>query len=348
MGNTDRPTATDLVKDLPTGHAGSEPRHDGIPQHLMDDVASYNFYQLVELIHQLNDEDIESDDWERKCRLLFSSKAGLGFAASDVSFLASMSGVRYQLETTFFGMTGSQSPLPGYLLEQIATEGETGLRKQFLDFFNHRLIALIYRIWRKYRYYIRFQDDASDQFSAQLFALVGLGDEHLRGETPINWCKMLSYAGMLAGRSRSPQVVCGILANCFDLEDVSIEQWQLRQVQIPAEQKCRLGMANVQLGHDCVIGDQVADRTGKFMICIKGLDQQRFRAFLPSGSEHKSLLTVVEFILREQMAFDLQLELMQEHAMPVQLNSRNPASLGWSSFTGQASTNRSVRIQIRQ
>lgn len=180
---------------------------DGLPAN----VKSYNFYQLVELLHQIEGLDPECIN-STSSKLTFSSNPSLGFAASDVSSLVQTNQKRMKIETSFLGMSGAQSPLPSYFLEEILTENEeTGLRKPFLDFFNHRLISLVFQIWRKYRYYIRFKEDATDNFSAQLFALVGLGDTELRGETPINWCKMLSYAGMLAGKSRSPQVVSGSL-----------------------------------------------------------------------------------------------------------------------------------------
>lgn len=48
------------------------------------------------------------------------------------------------------------------------------------------------------------------------------------------------------------------------------------------------------------------------------------------------------------MAFDLELELNPDEAKPMQLNSSQPVSLGWSSFTGESQHNRCVRIQIRQ
>lgn len=98
-----------------------------------------------------------------------------------------------------------------------------------------------------------------------------------------------------------------IIAHCFDLEDVSIRQWELRQVAIPKEQKMTLGRANVALGVDSVIGESVQDRCGKFVICIGSLSQERFKDFLPSGQEYQPLITLVEFVLREQMAFDLEL-----------------------------------------
>lgn len=140
---------------------------------------------------------------------------------------------------------------------------------------------MVYRVWRKYRYYVRFQPGAQDVFSAQLFALVGLGDPDLRGETPINWCKMLAYAGTLAGRSRSPQVVAGIIAHCFDLPDVSIRQWVRRRVSIDRSQQLALGKQNARLGMDTVIGESVIDCSGKFIICIKRLSRSRFADFCP-------------------------------------------------------------------
>ena len=144
------------------------------------------------------------------------------------------------------------------------------------------MISLIHQVWRKYRYYLRFQPDALDPVSNQFFALVGLGDSHLRGETPINWCKMLSYAGTLASRSRSPQVVAGIIAHCFELKNVTIRQWEKRQVMIAQEQKCVLGKQNYQLGENTTIGDAVTDIGGKFTICIHQLSKSRFEDFLPS------------------------------------------------------------------
>ncbi len=312
------------------------------------DFASFNFYQLIELLLTLTELDPEDTDWERHCEVIFQSNPSLGFAASDVSALVQREDGRLEIETTFLGLTGAQSPLPGYLLEEILTEDETGVRRLFLDFFNNRLITLVYRIWRKYRYYVRFQEGASDKFSAQLFALVGLADPDLRGETPINWCKMLSYAGMLAGRSRSPQVVSGIIAHCFDIEEVEIRQWVSRRVDIRPEQQMKLGMNNMNLGVNTVIGQWVADCNGKFILVLKGLSQQRYRDFLPTGKEYLPLCKLVEFVLREQMAYDLELHLEDGATSSLILDKNREIPLGWSTFLGEERHMQSITIQVRQ
>ena len=159
---------------------------------------------------------------------------------------------------------------------------------------------------------------------------------------------MLSYAGMLVGRSRSPQVVSGIISHCFDIEDVEIKQWQKRIIPIPQTQQMQLGMQNMSLGSDTVIGDQIADCMGKFVLCLRGLSEEKFADFLPSGKDHQSLLTLIEFTLREQMAFDLELVMKPGETKPMQLSLESPPSLGWFSFVGSECAERRVCIQIRE
>lgn len=357
MGNSDRPATFDL--NCPSyGKSLTVDSFDNLQYEMKNkqikdfvlalsgNAHAYQFFQLANLIYGLNGQDLAEENTHIEHKLLFSTNSSLGFAPSDVSKLELINNNHIGLEVNFLGLNGAQSPLPGFLLEQIVTEDEQGVRKCFLDFFNHRLINLMYLIWKKYRYYRFFGENASDVFSARLFALVGLADENLRSESSINWCKMLSYAGVLAGRSRSPQVVSGIIAHCFELELVTIRQWELRQIAISQEQKMQLGSANVSLGVDSVIGDMVADCTGKFVICIEQLTQERLQDFLPTGKEYQPLMTLVQFILREQMAFDLELTCNEELAAASHLGSG--ARLGWSSFIGQVDKVRTVRIQARQ
>ncbi|KEA65272.1 Uncharacterized protein ImpH/VasB [Marinobacterium lacunae] len=319
-----------------------------VTQGLPIEFRQYSFFQLVELLHRINSRDPERADWEVSCALYFSATPSLGFAPSDITSVEESKGGRIKIEASFLGLNGAQSPLPSYLLDMLLND-EADIRRRFLDFFNNRLIALLYRAWRKYRYYVRFQDDARDAFSSRVFALVGLGNDSLRGETPINWCKMLAYTGMLAGRSRSPQAVSGIVAHCFDLDQVSIRQWQFRYVDIPVEQRCCLGMANSQLGVDAVVGERIGDISSKFVLCINDLTLDRFRDFLPSGREFLPLCKVMEVILREQMSYDLELIPRLKDAPVIQLGEVKGGLLGWSSFLGKGGAEKKrVVIQIRQ
>lgn len=317
---------------------------------LLDGARRYEFFQMVELIHRHHGDDVERGADTGDERIRFRASASLGFPGSDVTALRAPRPERYELEVSFLGLQGAQSPLPGYYLEALAhaaahREGATG---DFLDFFNHRLLGLLYRSWRKYRHYVRHQDGARDGFSATVFALVGLADADLRGETPIDWSKMLAYAGLLAGRSRSPQVVEGIVGHCFDLAEVTIEEWRKRWVDIPEDQRSRAGLGNMALGHDMVAGERVADIGGKFALCLGGLTLARFRDFLPDGSEHAPLRTLVDFVLREPLAYDLELELLPSEVRPMRLGDAGSCQLGWTTFVnpGDAPRRRRVCIQM--
>lgn len=147
---------------------------------LLDEARGHNFFCLLERLHGLHGDDLESEEAyaaERQ-RIRLSNYAGMGFPASDVSLAQRLDGDlphQYLVQATFFGMHGPDSPLPSYYLERLAYEagqGE-GIRPAFLDFFNHRLLTLLHQAWRKYRHYIRFRPGASDLLSQRLFAQIG-------------------------------------------------------------------------------------------------------------------------------------------------------------------------------
>lgn len=337
MGKANRNAAIDLASE---SGAAQDVREKAYPA----DGHTYQFFQLVELMRRIV---AESED-EKPLPWLFSANASLGFAPTEVSSLVPLGHDRWLMNTHFLGLSGAQSPLPSFMLERLVTESEEGIKRPFLDFFNHRIIELFSDVWRKYRYYLRFEPNALDNMSRQFFALVGLSEAQLHTETPMNWGKMLSYAGTLASRSRSPQVVAGIIAHCFDLEHVSIREWEKRLVPIEEKQRCALGMKNISLGENSVIGDVATDVSGKFTICIYELSKSRFEDFLPSGKEFLPLCTLVEFVLREQLAYDLELHLLQQEPMHVHLSPEHDVKLGWSSFLGEPQDNKRILIQVRQ
>ncbi|SAK75985.1 type VI secretion protein [Caballeronia pedi] len=338
MALADRQTAPDLADTL------------------LADARNYDFFRLLEHLHGLHDDDLEALDTlepERQ-RVRLGTHAGLGFPASDVLMAERMPDAAhsaYRVQTSFFGMHGTDSPLPGYYLDRLAYEqGQgVGIRPAFFDFFNHRVLTLLHQAWRKYRYYIRFRQEAKDRFSRHVFALIGLGDEELRGATPLPWSRLLSYAGLIASPSRSPTVVAGVITHCFDLPHVHIREFEPRYVQIAEEQRLSLGTRNGELGESFVLGSRVRTRHSKFTIVISGLDQRRFRQFLPSGENFARLTRLVEFLLRDPTAYDLELGLRQEEVPAFNLGRASGAHLGWTSFVDNKTLRQSstVRIKVR-
>lgn len=74
------------------------------------------------------------------------------------------------------GLYGVESPLPTHYSDDIAQRREgVEATEDFLDIFNHRLIAQYYRIWRKYSYPATFRAGGTDNISQYLLGLAGLG-----------------------------------------------------------------------------------------------------------------------------------------------------------------------------
>ncbi|NMG67100.1 type VI secretion system baseplate subunit TssG [Azoarcus indigens] len=339
MAHADRQTAPDLADTL------------------LAEACSSNFFSLLERLHRLHDDDLEAQDRLRpgRQRVRLSSYAGLGFPAADVSLATRLpppSASDYLVQATFLGLHGPDSPLPGYYLDRLAYEAGQGIgiRPAFLDVFHHRLLIQLHQAWRKYRYYMRFRQGARDHFSRYVFALIGLGDARLRGETPIAWSRLLSFAGMVAGRSRSSGMVAGIIAHCFDLQAVHIRQFELRHTAVPDDQRNALGRRNCTLARDFVLGRRVRTRHSKFTICIPALSRQRFRDFLPSGAEFPRLRKLIDFLLRDPHAYDIELGLRVDEVPPFNIARDGSSHLGWTSFLRQAPGQRppTVRVKVRQ
>lgn len=336
-------------------------RADLTPPSPFYDVCRYNFYALVEAIYKQTDnyEKISLQTEPHLEALRFQADADISFPKSDVRALEKNKAGQFVMTTTFLGLNGSQSPLPGYYLDNLAwgaAQGETKLT-DFLDMFAHRWTQFVYHIWRKYRYYVCFRNGGVDAFSQRMYALVGLGSESIRSRLAINHSKMLAYAGALANPGRSPEVICSLVSHCFDLEEVTLQGWQLRKVAIVPEQQNRLGLRVMRssnhfieksvLGENFSIGTRVPDCGGKFLLCINNLTRDRFLSFLPNGKDFLPLTLFVAFILRDQFAWDLRLGIAPQQVGGMTLGNEQNSLLGWTSFLGKPDQYPHVTITVR-
>lgn len=349
MAGSNGSTRTDVI------HASDE------VEKWVPDVSRYNFYQLVELLNQLavawEKSPLKRDPANEAIR--FKSSAGLAFPTRDIVSLDISPKGQFELEVSFLGLHGSQSPLPGYYLDSLAWEDAQDENRltDFMNVFNHRLLMLLHQIWRKYRYYICF-NNSTDDFSQRMFALVGLGSEAIRKKLQINHGKMLAYAGLLASPGRAPEVICSLVSHCFGLPDVTLQSWQLRKVAIEPSQQNRLGTRlrirgkkfdeKSVLGVNFSIGSHVADRSGKFLLCINQLTRGQFLSFLPNGENYDALEMFVAFIMRDQFAWDLRLGLAEQQVEGMVLGTKQNNLLGWTSFLGTPEQKPHVTISVME
>ncbi|WP_312960951.1 type VI secretion system baseplate subunit TssG [Stutzerimonas nitrititolerans] len=303
-------------------------------------IREYSLFQGVLLVlDRLRQAHPELDDESLYERLEFEANPSLGFPGSDidqVQFFEEQGELRARLRVNLIGLFGSSSPLPAFYGEQALGDGEDGNpTRAFLDLFNNRLQRLMLPIWQKYRYRARFTSGARDPFSSQLFALIGLRGETIRGASELNWKRLLPYLGLLSLRAHSAALIESVLRYYFKHAELHIEQCLERRVEILQEQRNRLGMANSKLGESLVLGEHVRDRGGKFRIHILQLSWDRFHEFLPIGNGYQPLCALVRFTLRDPLDYDLRLQLRADDIRELRIGSDNTCRLGWTSWLGR-------------
>nr|WP_314874005.1 type VI secretion system baseplate subunit TssG [uncultured Pseudomonas sp.] len=320
---------------MATTHGHAAPALSELTRHIRE----YSLYQAVLLVvDQLRQDNPWLDQDELYERLEFEANPSLGFPGSDidrVQFFHEHGEMRARLRLNLIGLVGASSPLPAFYSEQAIGDGDCGNpTRQFLDLFNHRLQRLMLPIWRKHRYHVRFEPGAKDPFSAQLFALIGLGGQAIRQASELNWRRLLPYLGLLSLRAHSAALIESVLRYYFKHEELTIEQCLERRVVILAEELNQLGQSNSLLGNNAVLGKSVRDRGGKFRIHICQLTWERFHEFLPVGPGYQPLCALVRFTLRDPLDHDLRLVLKHEEIRELRIGNHNACRLGWTSWLG--------------
>lgn len=300
-------------------------------------IREYTLFQAIEQVierlheaHPLMDEDALYDLLE------FQANPGLGFAGHDidrVAFFMEHGQLRARLRLNILGLVGAGSPLPAFYAEQAFAELSGGNpTRDFLDIFHHRLHRLMWPIWRKYRYRACFQTGASDAFSEQMFALIGLGGNAIRGSAQLDCKRLLPYLGLLSMRVHSAALIEAVLRYYFKHAPVFIEQWVERRVEVADFQRNCLGITRCELGENLVLGHQVSDRSAKFRVHVLALSWQQFHAFLPTGKGYQPLCSLVRLTMRDPLEYDLRLVLAAGEIRALHIGARNVCRLGWTSW----------------
>lgn len=305
------------------------------PSALTGDAAAFHefrFHQLVALmelrrhdrpaIGHIGDPALEY--------LRFRAARSLSFGPSDIrSATQDADSDRLELRVNFFGLYGPSSPLPPAFTEAII---EADLSpdpvEDFLDLFNHRLISLLHVIWRKNRYYLRYQPGGSDALSQRFLALCGFPIEDRQAMGSISRAALLPHMGLISLFSNSADVVGATLSNFFAIP-CRIEEFIARTVEIPEPSQLCLGIANNQLSEDAILGVELSDSLGKFRIHIGQADFDHLARFLPHGAEHRRFCDLLTMVTREPLDLDLMFDFVPETVPAAQLGD---CRLGWSSW----------------
>jgi type VI secretion system protein ImpH len=259
----------------------------------------------------------------------------------------------FEVVTTFLGLTGSVTPLPLYVAEEVmkeAAEEERAVRRDFLDVFHHRMLSLVYRIRSRYDLGSGFRSGGEDRWSKRLLALGGMPQQPAGSLLPA-W-RLLRLAPLLSTRARTALGLEAFLGDVLEGDlgqgRVRIRQFAGAWADLEVGQRFQLGRANHALGKMAVLGTRVYFRAGSFAIRLGPLDERTYRRFLVDGDLHPVVQEAVLTYLADPLEYTLELELAEEAGKGFQLSARRDGGAGrlgrdtW--LTGKGATQKQLKV----
>ena len=303
----------------PVGRASSS-----VERLLFEEPYRFEFFQAVRLLGRLFPDrarvGLKGPPGREVVR--FHARASLAFPASAIARLEPGRGADGPLAMTvaFMGLTGPSGVLPHHYTEFLL-DGNTEAAA-FLDLFNHRLIALFFRAWEKYRPALAREAGAPDLLKGCLLAFVGRGTEGLQERYDFSDDAFLCHASAFAQRRRPALVLERLLRDYFGL-NVEVEQFVGRWLVLDPADRSTLNPegGNNGLGTSLLLGGRVWDAQGKFRLRVGPLTEAQFLALLPGGDDFRALAQMTRAFVDLGLDFDVQLVLKAEEVPQCRLSS---------------------------
>ena len=353
MGTESGTVGSDLTQPDSAATSPAEPpatdlTASEVAEKLRREPYAFNFFQAVRLLERFFPERTSVGQFAHPETEVarFGVNPSLAFPASQIQGMAWPEQKPAQMTVNFMGLTGPEGVLPNpyttLLIERLRFNDSAP--RDFLDIFNHRMISLFYRAWRKYRFDVACEEGERDLFSRHLLSLLGLGTDGLRDRQAVPDDTLIYYAGLLAQRPRSAQALQQILGDYFEVP-VAIEQFAGGWYRLDRETQCRMSEENNEsdeLGFGAVVGDEVWNQQSKVRVVLGPLTLERYADFLPDGKAWDQLRTWVRFFSNDEWDFEVQLILEREQVPACTLGAEGVSGpqLGWVSWVKSVPLNR--------
>lgn len=222
--------------------------------------------------------------------------------------------------------------MPGFYTEELLDEewDEHTSRRGFLDVIHQHLYPLLYQAWLKYRFSHNAIESSGEPYWEIIYSILGLPEE-FREFGDFSGA-FLKYTGIINQRPKTQLGLKTILSDYLYPMNVDIEPCVLRHVAIQDQQRCKLSLANNEVGYNSVIGEQIKDRSGKYIIHIGPLSIDQFQQVLNEKKYLKFILAISKLFLVHPLQCDIVLELDKGSAQPVCLGQSQTNCLGKSTW----------------
>ena len=278
---------------------------------LGDRLPHTHFYRFCQLLEQSQpDRPVIGSHWQvRHEPVRFRPHPGMGFPASEIKGLElpEQPHLPPTVRVTFMGLYGVESPLPTHYIDDITQRREGHeATADFLDIFNHRLIAQYYRIWRKYSYPATFEAGGKDRTSQYLLGLAGLGIDGCAESiaTPISRFLALLPVMLLPGRTAEGMIsLVSLLA-----PDTRAQVWHHDRRRIALKKPLAMSVRQpVSLKGRPVMGAYGTDVNSQVLMRLTSTNPAEIRGWLPGGVLHTDLMALLHVYLGARLDVRLQL-----------------------------------------
>jgi type VI secretion system protein ImpH len=275
-----------------------------------------NFMQLCQLLEVRVPEHpgFGTRDTPEHEPVRFRPRARVGFPAGEIASVEfDEEGVTYgpnappTVRTTFMGLYGVDAAMPSHMIDDIVlrTEGHEAL-EAFLDQFNHRIVTLLYRAWKKYRYPIGFRSGGTDARSRQLLSLAGFGWGEKPARAGLPDSRVLALLGLLIQRTRTPEGLAGVVALAVPGVDVRVDEFfpTLKGAGKP-QPLTSVGSADGApgevegrgrrrgLGGGYVLGTRLVYRSRAARVTLRPASAEQAHDLLPGAWLHRELMAFI-------------------------------------------------------
>lgn len=315
---------------------------DALREHLRNDPWGVKFFQMVRLLERLYPErkpvGLFVSPAEEVVR--FSAHTSLSFPASEIQSYSEPGNGPGRLQVNFMGLSTANGPLPHPYVELLLdrVRKKDPAMGEFFDLFNHRIVSLFYRGWKKYRFFIAYEQTGGedDPMARIVYHLLGLGTPGLRRRMEIADEAAIYYAGILSQKRRTAQGLKQILADYFAVQ-VEVEQFTGTWNRLAVTDQTQLNdgeTASECLGVGAIVGDEVWDQQGTVTVRLGPMPLAKYLDFLPGAPAHIQLAAWLRFYSRQQLDFVVRLVLAREEVPEMKLTSDEGemARLGFASW----------------
>lgn len=301
---------------------------------------SFEFFQAVRLLEQIRADrkPVGREALPHEEIVRFRSRITLDFPASEVHQIREVGDQEgtpdLEMIVNFMGMVGVSGVLPVHYTELVLDRirhRDTAMWS-FLDIFTHRAVSMFYRAWSKYRFPVAYER-GDEGFTSYLFDFVGLGSAGLRGRMHLDDESLLPYGGLIAQRPHSASALENIVEDYFGVK-ARVALFHGQWLELERDDHTLVGRQKNSLGANTIIGTRVWDQQSKFRLRLGPLTLDKFQGFLPVGSAHKKLKSIVELMVGFELDHDVNLCLAKDHVPRTILTTRAKRKplLGWTSF----------------